>query len=62
MSIAHTQFDLWLSRRTLSALFFTGLGSPLVPALDLLAQGAPSNPRPFRVEVPKATIDRILNG
>jgi hypothetical protein len=62
MSITHTQFDLWLSRRTLSALFLAGLGSPLVPALDLLAQGAPSNPRPFRVEVPPATIDRILNG
>ena len=49
MSITHTQFDLRLSRRTLS-LFLAGLGLPLVPALDLLAQGAPSNPRPFQVE------------
>ena len=62
MSITHTHFDLRLSRRTLSALFLAGLGSPLVPALDLLAQGAPSNPRPFRFAVPQATIDRILNG
>ena len=62
MSITHTHFDLRLSRRTLSSLFLAGLGSPLVPALDLLAQGAPSNPRPFRVEVSQATIDRILNG
>ena len=60
--MSSTQSDLSVSRRTLSALFLAGLGSPLVPALDLLAQGTSSNPRPFRIEVPQATIDRILSG
>jgi epoxide hydrolase len=45
-----------LSRRTLLTTLLAATASPLLPN-DLNAQ---SGPRPFRVDIPQATIDRIL--
>ena len=52
----HTELDLRPSRRTMNATLLTALGS------SLFAQSAASKPRPFRVNIPQATIDRILAG
>jgi hypothetical protein len=49
------------SRRTLDASLLAAAASPLLPSLDLFAQGSGPAPRPFRVDIPQATIDRILN-
>jgi len=50
------------SRRTLTAMLLAAATTPLLPRDQLNAQGAvASAPRPFRVDVPQATIDRILN-
>jgi pimeloyl-ACP methyl ester carboxylesterase len=47
-----------LSRRGLLATLLAATSSPLLPNGQLNAQSAP---RPFRVDIPQATIDRILN-
>jgi len=41
-------------------MFVAALGSPLLPQPTLFAQSAASAPSPFRVNIPQATIDRIL--
>jgi epoxide hydrolase len=46
------------SRRTLLATVLAATASPLLPDGSLNAQ---SGPRPFRIDIPQATIDRILN-
>jgi pimeloyl-ACP methyl ester carboxylesterase len=48
------------SRRTLDAMLLAAAASPLVPSRDLFAQVAGPAPAPFRVDIPQATIDRIL--
>ncbi len=47
-----------LSRRTLLATLLAATASPLLPGGPLNAQSAP---RPFRIDIPQATLDRILN-
>jgi pimeloyl-ACP methyl ester carboxylesterase len=49
------------SRRTLNAMLLAAATSPLLLQGEALAQGAGAAPRPFRVDIPQATIDRILN-
>jgi pimeloyl-ACP methyl ester carboxylesterase len=49
-----------MSRRTFNALLLSAGAPPLAPAA-LWAQAPPSAPRPFRVEIPQAKIDRILS-
>jgi pimeloyl-ACP methyl ester carboxylesterase len=49
------------SRRTLTALLLAAASTPLLGQRNLLAEGAGPAPRPFRVDIPQATIDRILN-
>jgi hypothetical protein len=49
-----------MSRRTFNALLLSVGAPPLAPAA-LHAQAPPSAPRPFRVEIPQAKIDRILS-
>jgi pimeloyl-ACP methyl ester carboxylesterase len=48
------------SRRTLDAMLLAAAASPLVPSRDLFAQVAGPAPARFRVDIPQATIDRIL--
>src|ERR1700674_4817196 len=60
MSTIYTKMGLQPSRRTMNAMFLAALGSPLLPQPSLFAQSAASAPRPFRVNIPQATIDRIL--
>jgi len=60
MSSMYTKFDLLPSRRTMNSMFLAALGSPLLPQPTLFAQSAVSAPSPFRVNIPQATIDRIL--
>jgi pimeloyl-ACP methyl ester carboxylesterase len=48
------------SRRALNAMLLAAMGSPLLPPDKLHAQGDSSVPRPFHVDIPQATIDRIL--
>jgi pimeloyl-ACP methyl ester carboxylesterase len=61
MSSAHTQYDPRPSRRILNAMLLAGLGPSLLRPSNLFAQGAASAPRPFRVDIPQAKIDRILS-
>ena len=49
------------SRRALLATIVAAAGSPLLAQRDLYAQVAGPAPRPFRVDIPQVTIDRILN-
>lgn len=49
------------SRRALLATIVAAAGSPLLAQQDLYAQVAGPAPRPFRVDIPQAAIDRILN-
>jgi epoxide hydrolase len=49
------------SRRALLATIVAAAGSPLLAQRDLYAQVAGPAPRPFRVDIPQATIDRIFN-
>jgi hypothetical protein len=58
----YAELDLRPSRRTMNAMFLAALGSPLLPQPALFAQSAASKPRPFRVNIPQPTIDRILTG
>jgi microsomal epoxide hydrolase len=60
MSNISTKIGLSPSRRTLNAMFLAALGAPLLPQPDVFAQGVASAPVPFRVNIPQATIDRIL--
>jgi epoxide hydrolase len=60
MSTGYTQSGLPPSRRTMNAMLLAALGSPLLPHPTLFAQSAASAPSPFRVNIPQATIDRIL--
>src|SRR5262249_54119474 len=60
MSNISTKIALSPSRRTLNAMFLAALGAPLLPQPDVFAQGVASAPVPFRVNIPQATIDRIL--
>jgi microsomal epoxide hydrolase len=55
-----TNAKLQLSRRNFSSGMLAIAGASLAPHRPL-AQTATSSPRSFRVEVPQATIDRILN-
>jgi hypothetical protein len=57
----YTELDLQPSRRTMNAMLLAALGSSLLPQPALFAQSAASKPRPFRVNIPQATIDRILS-
>jgi microsomal epoxide hydrolase len=41
-------------------MLLAAVASPLVPSRDLFAQVAGPAPAPFRVDIPQATIDRIL--
>jgi hypothetical protein len=50
-----------LSRRTLLETLFAAGTAPLLPESRADAQAPGSAPRPFRVNIPQATIDRILN-
>jgi hypothetical protein len=50
------------SRRTLNAMLLAAASTQLLLQYRLNAQGVPTSaPRPFRVDIPQATIDRILN-
>jgi pimeloyl-ACP methyl ester carboxylesterase len=50
------------SRRTLIAILLAGATTPLLLRDQVNAQGATASaPRPFRVDIPQATIDRIIN-
>ena len=50
------------SRRTLNAMLLAAASTPLLLRDRLNAQGAAASaPRPFRVDIPQATIDRIIN-
>jgi Epoxide hydrolase N terminus len=60
MSSMYRKFAPLHSRRTMNAMFLAALGSPMLPQPALFAQSAVSAPRPFRVNIPQATIDRIL--
>ena len=60
MSSMYTELDLRPSRRTMNAMLLAALGSSLLPQPALFAQSAASKPRPFRVNISQATIDRIL--
>jgi epoxide hydrolase len=60
MSKMYTKLGQLPSRRTMNAIFLAALGSPLLPQPTLFAQGTASAPSPFRVNIPQATIDRIL--
>jgi hypothetical protein len=60
MSSIYTTMDLRPSRRTMNTMALAALGAPLLPQRALFAQTGPSAPRPFRVNIPQATIDRIL--
>ena len=55
MSSMYTKLDPRPSRRTMNAMLLAALARPA-----LFAQSAVSKPRPFRVNIPQATIDRIL--
>jgi microsomal epoxide hydrolase len=44
----------------LNGLLLAAAGSPLLPETKAFAQTAGSEPRPFRVEIPQVTIDRIV--
>jgi hypothetical protein len=46
------------SRRTLGATFLAVAGSTITGRRNVLAEGA--SPTPFRIDIPQATIDRIL--
>jgi pimeloyl-ACP methyl ester carboxylesterase len=47
------------SRRTLNAMLLAAAGSTMVGPGNLFAEGA--SPTPFRIDIPQATIDRILS-
>src|SRR6201981_3800433 len=49
------------SRRALNGMIVAAASAPLLPQSNVLAQSANSAPRPFRVDIPQAKIDRILN-
>jgi epoxide hydrolase len=55
-----TKLGPWPSRRAINSMFLAGLGSPLLPQAALFAQSGGTAPRPFKVNIPQATIDRIL--
>jgi epoxide hydrolase len=46
------------SRRTLNAMLLAAASSTMVGPRNVLAEGA--SPTPFRIDIPQATIDRIL--
>jgi pimeloyl-ACP methyl ester carboxylesterase len=50
-----------MSRRTFNALLLSAAGTSVLAQRPLNAQAAPSAPRPFRVDIPQARIDRILS-
>ena len=54
MSNTHT------TRRTLNAMLVAAASSPLLARSSLAAREERSAPRPFRVDIPQAKIDRIL--
>jgi epoxide hydrolase len=61
MSVIYDRFgSSVLSRRHLNALLIASATSSLLLPAGLLAQGAAVAPRSFRVDVPQATIDRII--
>src|ERR1700693_1068486 len=62
MSGIDAQSGRSLSRPTLHAILLGAATVPLLPWDRPNAQGtSTSAPRPFRVDIPQATIDRILN-
>ncbi len=60
MSEMPAQSGPQMSRRTLNAMLFAAASTPLLAPAPLHAQAATAAPRPFRVEIPQAKIDRIL--
>jgi epoxide hydrolase len=50
-----------LSRRTFNSLLLSAAGTPLLAQKPLNAQAVARAPRPFRVDIPQAKIDRILS-
>jgi hypothetical protein len=49
------------SRRTLNATLLAAAASSIIGKNNVLAQGASPAPKPFRVDIPQGTIDRILS-
>ncbi len=50
-----------LSRRALLETFLSAGSLPLLAETRLAAQVPGATPRPFRVDIPQTTVDRILN-
>jgi epoxide hydrolase len=60
MGNMYANSNLGPSRRTMLATLTAAMGSPLFSQSNLCAQVVGSAPRPFRVDIPQAKIDRIL--
>jgi microsomal epoxide hydrolase len=60
MSEIEKPIDRCPSRRLMNGMLIAAAGSSLLPQSDALAQAADSAPRPFRVDIAQAKIDRIL--
>jgi len=60
MGNGYANSNLGPSRRTTLAALMTAMGFPLFSQGNLYAQVVGSAPRPFRVDVPQAKVDRIL--
>jgi epoxide hydrolase len=54
----HSQSSPRPSRRTLNAMLLAAIGAPFLTPKHLKAEEAP---RPFRIDIPQVTIDRIVN-
>ncbi len=61
MSNARTPQGPLTKRRTVNAMLVATAGAIVLPQRQLFAEAAAAAPRPFRVDIPQAKIDRIIS-